>query len=99
MGKWATYQRRGSATVPPAGDIVLANPESTTLTWTYLGADPAYWQMDYSTDGGSSWDYWDVYPGTERSDDAFDPGKRYRISALDADNNVIAGPSNVVAIP
>jgi hypothetical protein len=108
MGKWSTYQRRGSPAPPPAEappptvpDLSVACIIGTPfLTWIWAGADPDQWGIEISHDD-VTFDRIEEIDGELRLyEDAaqicesgeFDAW--YRIVPCDSDGEPIGDPSN-----
>lgn len=99
MGKWATYQRRGSATVPPSSELVLTDVGDANLAWTWLNSDPFSWRLQQSADEGATWSDWDSPAGNTRFFFGVDTGFSYRIQGRTEDNDPTTPWSNTVLVP
>jgi hypothetical protein len=96
MGKWATYRRRGGATVPPVDSPVLFLVAVEDLEWTWSGDDPFTWLIDQSVDPTGPWVNFDSADGNLRDSGPVPGDFWYSIIGVDIANNPVTGRSNAV---
>jgi hypothetical protein len=69
--------------MPSAPVLSLFGPN--IAAWSYSGANPTFWDLFESLDGGDTWSLWHSYPGTVyTSSTSVDSGALWYVVGTDA---------------